>query len=284
MWTLWALAAVAVVVTYARLEPAQLYQVSRDGLAGGASRALVLLNYPVSIVAAAVVLAAVAVLPRRAWWVAAPALVLCATTAWPGVVDQHDLDARWVNVLPAGGVALAVGLTIAAARRAGSGFAQRLPGDPVRALVAVALAVLSLPWLSAEVGWHLPGDVFLGEEPSLEDGAPLAAVHLGHHHGTDGVLVVASALLLSRIPVRGRVLRPVYVAYVAALAGYGLVNAVQDAWLEQVVKRGWTDWEIPSALEPRLEPVWLAVLGIAVVVGIALHRETGRGVVVTSPR
>ena len=39
------------------------------------------------------------------------------------------------------------------------------------------------------------------------------------------------------------------------------MNLVQDAWGEQVVKRGWTSWQIPSALHPSLSWVWLVILG-----------------------
>jgi len=99
-WALWLLVLVAIVVTYARLDPADLYHVSREGLAGGLSRALVVANFPLSLVAIALVLVAVDVLPRRAWLVGGPAIALCAVTAWPGVVDQADLDARPVNALP----------------------------------------------------------------------------------------------------------------------------------------------------------------------------------------
>jgi hypothetical protein len=40
-WAQWAALLVAIVVTYARLDPAELYHDSRDGLGGGLSRALV---------------------------------------------------------------------------------------------------------------------------------------------------------------------------------------------------------------------------------------------------
>ena len=57
----------------------------------------------------------------------------------------------------------------------------------MRVIVAVVVALLSLPWIAAELGFHFPGDVFTGEELGREaDGTTLAAVHLGHHHGTDG--------------------------------------------------------------------------------------------------
>jgi hypothetical protein len=122
-WALWAVVLAAIAVTYARLDPAELYHVSRDGLAGGLSRALVVANFPLSLVAIALCLVAVDALGRRAWWLAGPAIALCAVSAGPGVVDQADLDARLVNAVPALGVALALGLTLAATRAAGGSFA-----------------------------------------------------------------------------------------------------------------------------------------------------------------
>jgi hypothetical protein len=198
-WALWAPLLVAIVVTYARLDPDELYNVSRDGLAGGLSRAVLEVNFPVSLVAIALVLVALDVLPDGAWWVGGPAIALCAVTAWPGVVDQDDLDARWINLVPALGVALALGLTVAAARRAGTSFAPRLALDTARISVAAVALLLSIPWLAADLGFYLPEGVFIMERPGLEpDGTTIAAVHLGHHHGLDGTLIVLSALLLSR--------------------------------------------------------------------------------------
>jgi hypothetical protein len=51
---------------------------------------------------------------------------------------------------------------------------------------------------------------------------------------------------------------------VSLLLVYGLANAVQDFWLEQVVKRGWTDHRIPSLLRPGPSLAW-AGLGVATV-------------------
>ena len=60
-------------------------------------------------------------------------------------------------------------------------------------IVAVVLSI-SLPWLSAELGFHFPGDVFMGEGIIPEkDGTLIAAVHLGHHHGEDGALLLITA-------------------------------------------------------------------------------------------
>ena len=273
-WVLAALVCVAVVVTYARLEPGELYHVSGSGLGGGLSRALVVLNFPIALVAIGLALVALAVLPRRAWLVGAPAIALCAVVAWPGVVDQDDLDARPVNAVPALGVLLALGLTLTAGRARGSSFAPRRSLDGVRVALAVVVLLVSIPWLAAEVGVFLPEGVFIMERPGVDpDGTVIAAVHLGHHHGLDGSLILAGALLLSRAELRGRPATAVRL-YLSLAVGYGMVNLAQDAWNEQLVKRDLVDWRIPSALEPRPEPVWLAILGLAALVALALRRET----------
>ncbi len=273
-WAVWALTTAAVVVTYAHVDPDALYNVSRDGLAGGLSRAVVHLNYPVALVAITLILVAMGALPRRAWWAGVPAIALCAVVAWPGVVNQDDLDARWVNAAPALGVCVSLALTFLATRRAGASFAPRLPGDAVRIVIAVVVGVLSLPWLAAALGFHLPGDVFTGEELYREtDGTLLASVHLGEHHGLHGALLLLTALLVSRVRPPGRRLRGWLLAWTAGLAAYGAVNCVQDLWHEQVVKRGWVDWRIPSAIEPGLRPVWLAVLALALLAWLLLRLE-----------
>lgn len=274
-WALWATITAAVLVTYSRVDPAVTYHVSHEGLAGGLSRSLTFVNFPVALVAIALCLVAVAALSRSAWWAAAPAIVLCATIPW--FVDQGNLDARWVNALPALGVAIALGLTIAATRRAGPSFASRRPWDSARFVIAAIVVLVSLPWLTAELGFHFPGDVFMGEELGQEkDGTAIAAVHLGHHHGTDGAVLVLTALLLSRIVVPGGGLRIAIFSYLGAMFSYGAVNFVQDAWNEQIVKRGWTDEGIPSALLPGIRPIWLVVVGLAVVATIVLLRERNR--------
>lgn len=273
-WGLWAAVVLAIVVTYARLEPAELYHVSREGLAGGFSRALVELNFPIALAAVALVLVAVAVLPRRAWWLAGPAIALCAVTAWPGVVDQDDLDARWVNAIPVAGVALALGLTVAASRRAGAGFAPRRRFDGVRIAIAAVVLLLSIPWIAALLGFYLPEGVFIMERPGLEgDGRRIAAVHLGQHHGFMGSLLLLTGLLLSRPRLAAGRQATAAGLYVSLACAYGAVNMTQDYWNEQLVKRGWLDWRIPSALEPRPEPVWLAILGLAALTALALRAE-----------
>jgi hypothetical protein len=271
-WAVWGVIALELLVTYSWVDPTETYNVSRDGLGGGLSRALTLVNFPIALVAIALALLAVAALPRAAWWAAAPAIALCATIPW--FVDQDDLDARWVNAIPAVGVLVALGLTVAAVRRAGSSFAPRRPWDGARIGVAVVVVLLSLPWITAELGFHFPGGFFMGEELAREkDGTLIAAVHLGHHHGMDGALLALTALLLSRVRVEGRPLRIAVNSYLGMMLAYGGVNFVQDLWHEQIVKRGWTDAGIPSALLPGFRPIWLVVLALAALATLALLRE-----------
>jgi hypothetical protein len=270
-WAVWALIALEVLVTYSWVDPSETYNVSRDGIVGGLSRALTLVNFPIGLVAVALTLVAVAALPGRAWWAAAPAIALCATI--PFFNDQADLDAHWGNAIPAIGVAIAVVLTAAAARRVGSAFASRRPWDRARVVAGVVVLLLSLPWLTANLGFHFPGDIFMGEELGREDGTPIAAVHLGHHHGLDGSVLVLSALLLSRVAITSSRLRIVTFAYLGTMLAYGTVNFVQDDWNEQLLKRGWTDASIPSAILPSATPIWLVVAVVAVAATIALLRE-----------
>ena len=275
VWGLWALVLLAILVTYARLAPAETYHVSRDGIAGGLSRVVVELNFPLALVAIALVLVALSALPDAAWWAGGPAIALCAVTAWPGVVDQDDLDARWVNAVPALGVAIALVLTAIAARRAGAGLAARLALDPLRFVLAVVALLVSIPWIAAILGFYLPEGVFIMEKPGLEDdGTTIAAVHLGQHHGFMGSLILGSALLLSRPRLPTGRLATVTRLYVSLAFAYGAVNMMQDGWNEQLWKRGTVDWKIPAALEPGLEPVWLVTLGLAALTALALHRES----------
>jgi hypothetical protein len=267
VWALLAADVLAILIVYSVLDIDELYHVSREGFAGGLSRALVQLSFP-SVAGAAIPIALLAldVLPRRAWLLGGPAIALCAVFFIPGVVDQHDLDARPVNAFPAIGVALSFSLTVWAARYAGAGFAPRRRSDPIRIAVAAVVLIVSLPWIAAELGFHLPGGVFLTDDLYAEPGeAPTAAVHLGHHHGWMGGLLVLSALLLSRSRLADLWLRRAYSALVSLMAAYGAANLTQDFWHEQVVKRGWTSWDIPSALVPKLSVMWGLIVAATIV-------------------
>jgi hypothetical protein len=280
-WAIWAVMLAMIFVTYWRLPPDtraethDLYHVSGNGMVGGLSRVLVEINFPIAIVAVVISLVAMGALPRAAWAVAGPSIALSAVVAWPGVVDQDDLDARWINAVPAIGVGLAFALTLAAARRSGIDTARRLPLDSVRAGIAVVALVASIPWIAADLGFFLPDGIFLMQRVALDsDGAPIAAVHLGHHHGMDGTLIALSALLLSRPRIAAGRLQGVSRALVALAFSYGIVNCVQDFWHEQLVKRGWLDWSIPSAITPKLAWIWLVILVLGALTAVVLRRES----------
>ena len=246
VWIAFGAVAAAMLVTYSRVPAHDLYHVSGGGLVdGGLSRVLVYANFPVALAAA--LLGGLAAGRAGARLPGAVCVALCAVVAVPGVVSQSNLDAKWVNAVPALGVALALALEL----RAGPGLV-RVGRGTIAAVVALAL--LSLVWIAAEAGVHETFGVFLAGQPRPVE----PAVHLGHHHGLDGAMLAAAGLVLLRAP-RSEIGR----AYVSLLFAYGLVNFVQDGWTEQVVKRGWTSHTIPNALEPRPNLAWLAILVIA---------------------
>ena len=251
MWVVLGVWALIDVITYARIDPHDLYNVSQGGLAGGLGRALVFVDFPGALAAVAIVLL---VADRTGWrWPDVLAVVLCAVIVVPGVVDQADLDAKWINVVPALGVALALVLTL----RAGRGGWGDPRGDRARIAVAIVLGIVALPWIFALTGFYFPGShvLYHGE----------ARVHLGEHHGLEGYLLVVTALLLSRQLPRMRHPTPLGL-YLALMIPYGIGNMANDAWYEQVVKRGWIHWRIPGVLEPR--PTWM--WGLLIVAGVAI--------------
>jgi hypothetical protein len=225
--------------------------VSVGGLAGGLGRTLVLLNFPISL--AAIGVAGVLLERRVAPSLCTVAIVLCAVTAFPGVVDQDDLDARLVNVVPAFGVALTLAATVLSKPRLTFRPLRRF--DWLRGVAALILLVGSIPWFFAETGFYGPDPILADEVPAGEE---IAAVHLGHHHGTDGLLLALCALLLSRVA-RTAILQ----AYVALMFVYGSANALQDFWHEQLVKRGTTSTDVPSVLLPRASVAWLVLVVLA---------------------
>jgi hypothetical protein len=281
VWGFYGLMLLAVVATYSRVAPEELYNVDETGLRGGLGRALVAVNFPIALVAVPLaLLAALRLGTRRALVVAIVGSILCWVVALPGVVDQGDLDARWVNAVPAAGVVVALAVTVVAVVRTGVGSPEpRLPGDAARVVVAVALVVIGLPWFFADVGayiGHLPllGDVFLSEEVRpTPDNPEHRVVHLGQHHGGYGVYLTLTALLLSRVlpQVAGR-WRKFLAAYLSLMLVYGLALAVEDTWTEQVVARDWASWKIPSVLEPEPTIAWAVLLLAAAAVWTTLLR------------
>lgn len=279
VWALFAFVALVIAVTYARLPPERTYHVSESGPAAGAGRALVFLNFPTALVAVALTAVALDRLAslrsrsrrRLALGFGIAGAALCAAMVLPSVVDADDLDAKPWNAVPAMGVVIALILWILAARGT-FGPLGREPGDRVRVVIIAALTLPALPWVSAELGFHLGGPFLSHEVPPGED---LAAVHLGHHHGLDGVLLATAALALSRVlpHVRRRCLRAGLSVYLALMLVYGVGNALQDFWLEQVVKRGWVDHEIPELLHPALSGEWALLLAAAAAVELLWLRR-----------
>jgi hypothetical protein len=278
VWAFYALLLVAVVATYARVAPEELYHVDESGLRGGLGRALVAVNFPLALVAVPLaLLAALRVGTRVALAAALAASALCWVVAVPGVVDQDDLDARAVNAVPAVGVVIALALTIVAVVRTGLGIPEhRLRGDPVRIALAVVLAVVGLPWLFAELGvyvGHVPvlGDLFLSDEVRSTPADPAhRVVHLGEHHGGYGMYLALTALLISRVlpQLAGR-WRSFLTFYLSLMLVYGLALVAEDGWGEQVVARDWASWRIPSVLEPEPTTAWAVLLLAALAVWAA---------------
>jgi len=268
VWALVAASLVAILVTYSRLPASQLYDVSGSGLRGGLSRDVVELNFPDALVALAIVAVA-----RVEALAAAAAALLCLVFALPGVVQQANLDAKWINAVPALGVALAFVLSLRASGPASPGRAR---GDVARVVLAAVLVVLASPWIAAELGFYLDGVPVLGW---LFQTGKLAhfhnplhhAVHHGVHHGLQGLLLALTALLLSRLP-SGRGAK----AFLSLLLAYGVANVANDAWLEQVAERGWSSTSLPSVLGFSPNWLWLAVLVVAAAVWLLWFGQPSR--------
>ena len=246
----------AVIATYSRFPAAALYNVHHSGIAAGFGRELVALNFPFALIGIALVGLA---WPRlgRLRFAGVLAIALCAVVYF--AVDQANLDAKPLNAVPALGLGLAVALVLAA----GVPSAPRsVRGDRTRIAVAVLLLFFCAPLIAAELGFFLDGVPFLGwffETGRLASQPGVAglhhAVHHGQHHGWEATMLALSALGFSRLP-RPRLLD----AYLALMLAYGVGNLVNDDWLEQVVKRGWTTHEMPSVLVPAANWAWAAVL------------------------
>ncbi len=277
VWGILLTDAILIVVTYGRLPPDQLYHTSVGGLQGGLGRAVISLNFPSALIALSLLaVAANALLDTRRRLViavAAAAIPLCLLT--PYVVDQKDLDAAPANVLPALGVALVAALTVIALRLEGARPTPGAAGDPLRIALAAGLVLLAVPWLFALAGFYAPDPIY-ADEITLGDSLP--AVHLGSHHGLDGILVALAGLALSRaLPsFRHRRLMSATSPVLALAVAYGLANALQDFTLEQLWKRGTIGWKPPSVLYPGLSWGWLAILLVVALIELAWFRRERR--------
>lgn len=277
-WEVWAVLALivldgaAVIATYSRFPAAELYNVHHSGIAAGFGRELVALNFPFALVGIALAGLAWPRLHGRLRIAGTLAIALCAVVYF--AVDQSNLDAKPLNAVPALGLALAVGLVLAV----GVSPERRARGDRVRIALAVVLLFFAAPVVAAELGFFLDGVPVLGwffETARLTHQPGIRglhhAVHHGQHHGWEGTMLALSALALSRLP-RPRPLD----AYLALMLAYGVGNLVNDDWLEQVVKRGWTNDEVPSVLTPTANWGWAAVLVGAAAIWLLWFRQPRR--------
>ncbi|MFL5959338.1 MAG: hypothetical protein ACJ75G_03585 [Gaiellaceae bacterium] len=155
---------------------------------------------------------------------------------------------------------------------------RNVRGDRLRIGLAGLLVFFAAPLIATELGFFLDGVPLLGwlfETGRLTSQPGLAglhrAVHHGQHHGWEGTMLALSALVLSRLP-RPRVVD----AYLALMLAYGVGNLVNDDWLEQVVKRGWTNDQLPGVLVPAANWGWAAVLVGAVTVWLLWFRQPRR--------
>lgn len=289
LWAMWIVVAAATWATTARIPVSELYGFHGEGVLPAVGRVVVLLGWPISL--AAIPMMAVALerflarphSQRSARVVAAAAIVsivLCATVAWPGAQQGSHLDAKYINAPAALGVAIALGLTLYVLATCGRGDPPlRTRMDVVWVVVFAAILLLSIPWLLANLGYYA-GDVaglrrvFMSEQIVPEPGHPhLRAVHLGNHEGIDGVLIAVTAAVLMRSlsQMVASVRRTILTAYLPLLFAYGLGVALADGWHEQIVKRGWTAWRVPSVLHPAASWTWLVVLAAALLVWLALR-------------
>jgi hypothetical protein len=263
----------AVIATYSRFPSAELYNVHHNGIAAGFGRELVAINYPFALIGIALVGLAWPRLHGRLRIAGMVAIALGAVVYF--AVDQSNLDAKPLNAVPALGVALSVALTLAV----GVPSVPRLVrGDRLRIAIAALLVFFAAPLIAAELGFFLEGVPVLGwffETRRLTtqpgDAVLHHAVHHGQHHGWQATMLALSALGLSRLP-RPRLLD----AYLALMLAYGIGNLVNDDWLEQVVKRGWTNSEMPSVLVPAANWGWAAVLVGAAAIWLLWFRQPRR--------
>ena len=262
----------AVIATYSRSPAAELYNVHHSGIGAGFGRELVALNFPFALVGIALVGLAWPRLRDRLRIVGVVAIALCAVVYF--AVDQANLDAKPLNAVPALGLSLAAGLVLVV----GVSSERRVRGDRVRIALAAVLIFFCAPLIAAELGFYLDGVPFLGwffetGRLTTQPGTPGLhhAVHHGQHHGWEGTMLALSALAVSRLP-RPRVLD----AYLALMLAYGVGNLVNDDWLEQVVKRGWTSHEMPSVLTPTANWGWAAVLVGATAIWLLWFRQPRR--------
>lgn len=287
LWCLFTAVAIAAMVTYARLPARELYQVKNPGIDTGIKRGLAFAGFPAAPVAVAVVWLLAEQLTRRLVTVAAvAATVLASAVFWPGAVNEADPDSRPISVVALVAVVAVIALTVGVARSAGFRRPRlHLREERARLLVFGLLFVVEIPWLAALIGVsldHVPvlNSMFLSDsfvdQPGVAGLHP--AVHAGLHHGLCGAMLVSSSLWLSRRlgGMSNVVHRRLVAGYLGLLIAYGGANALQDFWLEQIVKRDRVGWQFPYMLQPHASWASLGIVaGAALISPILLRTAAG---------
>jgi hypothetical protein len=288
LWAWYGAEATAVFFTHARLSATGEPEPGRFDPIRGAKQVLIFVRHPVLPSAVAFVPIALSRLPPGQ---VVPSLGLgsvaggiCGVAVWLGSA-RRAMPIKANDALAIAGVATALAVTVRSVRVAGLGPVDRwTDGDAARLVVSAGLVTVGLPWILADLGVYVEdvpvaGAPFLSRE-LLPPGSSQPAVHLGHHHGIDGVLMALTALALSRTLAR---VRPASVReglslYLAGLFVYGVARAAEDAWNEQVVKRGWTTVKLPLVVEqgrPVRPRLWGGMLAAATLLHGRWFRRAG---------
>ncbi|HST14478.1 MAG TPA: hypothetical protein VLJ44_06465 [Gaiellaceae bacterium] len=184
-----------------------------------------------------------------------------------------------MNAIAGAGVLVALVLSLLCSF---DGWLPNARGDGFRKVVGTAAVLVSLPWLFAELGFFLDRVPLLDrvfETGEYRTRGTEGAVHHGHHHGLDGLLLLLTAILLSRaVPsIRARPMCLLLAGYLSLMAAYGVGNMANDFWTEQIWKRGWTNWQFPDLLQPSLSVGWgLIVLGAALLLAMSIESPHSR--------
>ena len=135
---------------------------------------------------------------------------------------------------------------------------------------------LSLPWIFAQLGFYISdfpilGIIFWARQSTLQEPEPKYpnAVHIGTHHGTEGFLVIVflwiAVMWILPAIVDHRV-RQTLGAITGFGFGHAIYNAVEDFLTEQIYKRGWMDFRLPSGTTPGLNLQYVIILIIGIII------------------
>ena len=272
-----------ILVAYSKTRPGELIGVPQTGLSVAITDAIGFLAFPVGLVAIGVALAIGDRLSRATKRIAAAAAIaLAVVSLLPRVAEAEEVEVSLnpQRVVAAVAVLALFGLTVHAVQIHGlERWGPRVRGDSLRLLLATAIAFAALPWFAADLTLSLdnvPGlsHVFLTDSLRTEPGRVglNPAVHDGHHHGMDGALLALASLAMSRlIRLLTGLRRTALAALLSLTFVYGFANALQDFWLEQVVKRGASGYLFPLMLTPRWTIPFLVIALTSVALFLAVR-------------